>query len=50
MKVKELVEMLLEVDQEAEVLIDCRHLDILVDQEVGEDWFGDGTEVVHLTT
>lgn len=51
MKVKELIEILQKCDnQEAEILIDCRHVDMNIDIEVQTDWFEDNTPVLHITT
>ena len=51
MKVKELIAELLKVeDQDAEILIDCRHVDILVEYEVVEYHRDSSDKFVHLLT
>lgn len=51
MKVKELIEILQQCDnQDAEVLIDCRHIIPEVSLESQTDWFIDKTPVIHITT
>lgn len=51
MKVKELIELLKQQPEDAEILIDCRHID---DVEIYSqyDWYADEPEttVVHMNT
>lgn len=51
MKVKELIELLKQQPEDAEILIDCRHID---DVEIysQSDWYADEPEtiVVHINT
>lgn len=51
MKVKELIELLKQQPEDAEILIDCRHTDYVVIYNQS-DWYADEPEtiVVHINT
>lgn len=51
MKVKELIEELLKVeDKEAEILVDCRHIDILVEYDSVEFYSDSNQKFIHIHT